>query len=99
MRAASTSPNTSGCNVSSSPMTSSLIHLVPNTSRAIWAVVTASLTEWHPAVLGSTCTPKSRIIAQNACPAWSCPLSRRKDTVATDAPLRLNASAKIAGEG
>jgi len=45
MRAASTRPKTSGCSVSSSPITSSLIQLVPNTSRAMCAVVTASRAE------------------------------------------------------
>src|SRR5207248_1966381 len=45
-RAASASPNGSGCRVSSSPITSSLIHVVANTSRAMCAVVTASFTEW-----------------------------------------------------
>ena len=41
--AASTRPNRSGCSVSSLPITSSLIQSVPNSSRAICAVVIASL--------------------------------------------------------
>ena len=86
MRAASVSPKTSGCSVSSSPITSSLIQAVPNTSRAMCAVVTASFTEWQPAVLGSTRTPSSRISDQKPCPARSPPDSRRSDTVTTSAP-------------
>ena len=42
-RAASTSPNRSGCSVSSLAITSSLTQVVPNSSRAIWAVAIASL--------------------------------------------------------
>ena len=71
MRAASVRPNTSGCSVSSSADHLQFDPRVANTSRAMWAVVTASFTEWHPAVLGSTCTPRSRIRAQNPWPARS----------------------------
>ena len=53
-RAASTSPNTSGASRSSSPITSSLIQLVENNSRAICAVATASFTVRQPAVFGRT---------------------------------------------
>src|SRR5579871_1473582 len=77
MRAASTSPKTSGCSVSSSPMTSSFSQGVPNTSRAMCAVVTASFTEWQPAVLGSTRTPSARIRDQKPWPERSPPDSRR----------------------
>ncbi len=45
MRAASTSPKTSGCSVSWWPITSSFSQLVPKTSRAILAVSTASYTD------------------------------------------------------
>ena len=80
-------------------MTSSLTHGVSKTSRAICAVVTASLTVKHPAVFGSTLTPSSRIRSQNGRPARTPPLSRRNETVATSAPDARNASARIAGEG
>ena len=66
MPAASTRPNTSGCSVSSLAMTSSFTQSVPNTSRAICAVVTASLTVRQPAVLGSTRTPSDRDELQEA---------------------------------
>jgi len=56
--------NISACKLSSSPMTSSLTQEVSKTSRAICAVVTASLTLRHPAVLGRTRTPRSRISAR-----------------------------------
>ncbi len=69
IRAASTRPNTSGCSVSASPITSSLIQGVSKISRAICAVVTASLTLWQPAVFGSTRTPISRISRQKSCPS------------------------------
>src|ERR1700733_7702400 len=98
-RAASVSPKTSGCSVSSSPITSSLIQVVPNTSRAICAVVSASLTLWQPAVLGSTRTPSSRTSDQNACPERSPPDSRRSDTVTTPARGACPAAASTAGEG
>ncbi len=99
MRAASVRPNTSGCSVSSSPITSSFTHGVANTSRAMCAVVTASLTEWQPAVLGSTRTPSSRISDQNPWPERSPPDSRRSDTVTTSAREARTACVSTAGEG
>jgi len=99
MRAASVSPNTSGCSVSSSPTTSSLIHAVANTSRAMCAVLTASLTEWQPAVLGNTRTPSSRMIDQKPCPARSPPDSRRSATVTTSARAARTAAVNTAGDG
>ena len=69
MEAASTRPNSSGCSVSSLAITSSLIHAVPNNSRAISAVATASLAVWQPAVLGSTRTPSCSINSQKPWPA------------------------------
>ena len=80
-------------------MTSSLIQVVSNSSRAMCAVVTASLTEWQPAVLGSTRTPSSRTSDQKAWPARSLPVSRRSDTVTTSAFETLIASASTAGDG
>ena len=99
MRAASTRPNTSGCSVSWLPITSSLIQLVPKTSRAIFAVVTASLTEWQPAVLGKMLVPSERISDQNFSPALPPAISRRNETVTTEVPDALTASARMAGEG
>src|SRR5437660_2233539 len=98
-RAASASPNGSGCRVSSSPITSSLIHVVANTSRAMCAVVTASFTEWQPAVLGSTRTLRPRMIDQNPSPRRSPPDSRRSATVTTSARAARTASVSTAGEG
>ena len=99
MRAASTSPKTSGCRVSASPITSSLIQVVSNSSRAMWAVVTASFTEWQPAVLGSTRTPSARTSDQKLWPARR----RRSRGAATpsrsSAPDALIASRRIAGDG
>ena len=99
IRAASVSPNTSGCSVSSSPITSSLSQLVANTSRAMCAVVTASFTEWQPAVFGSTRTGSPRISDQKPCPARSPPDSRRSATVTTSARAACTAAASTAGEG
>ena len=99
MRAASTSPNTSGWSVSSSPITSSLIQSVSNTSRAISAVVTASRTLWQPAVLGSTRTSSERMSSQKPWPARAAPDSRRSDTVTTSTPDARIASPSTAGEG
>ena len=56
-RAACNSSKGSGCRVYSSPTTSSLIQCVPNSSRAIFASVTASRAVRHPAVLGSRRAP------------------------------------------
>ena len=67
-------------------MTSSLIHGVPNTSRAMCAVVTASLTVWQPAVLGSTRTPSSRMIDQKP---WPAALAARLRGAATPSRPRL----------
>ena len=67
-------------------MTSSLIQFVPKTSRAMWAVVTASLTVWQPAVLGRTRQPSSRISDQKAWPARALAASRRSETVTISAP-------------
>ena len=80
-------------------MTSSLIHLVSNSSRAMWAVVTASFTEWQPAVFGSTRRPSARMNDQKLWPPRSVPASRRSDTVTTSAPDALIASPRIAGDG
>ena len=99
MRAASTSSNTSGWSVSWLPITSSLIQGVPNTSRAIWAVVTASCALWQPAVLGSTRTPRPWMIDQNPCPARAAPDSRRSETVTTSEPAASTARARMAGDG
>ena len=60
--AAFTSSNGSGCNVYSSPTTSSLIHGVSNNSRAMCAKVTASRAARQPAVLGNSRTPVSRMM-------------------------------------
>ena len=99
MRAASTRPNTSGCRVSASPITSSLIHGVSNSSRAMWAVVTASFTEWQPAVLGSTRRPSDWMNCQKLWPARPLPPSRRSETVTTSAPEALMARSRMAGDG
>src|SRR3954451_12728254 len=99
MRAASTKPITSGASVSSSLITSSLTHGVSKTSRAISAVVTASLTVWQPAVFGSTRTPRSRMRCQKLVPAPLPPDSRRSETVTISASEARIASAKIFGEG
>ena len=99
MRAASTRPNTSGCRVSASPITSSLIHFVSNSSRAMCAVCTASCTEWQPAVLGSTRRPIAWMNDQKLWPARPVPPSRRSETVTTSAPDALIAASRIAGEG
>ncbi len=63
------------------------------------AVVTASLTEWQPAVLGSTRTPSSRISDQKPWPARSPAASRRSATVTTSAPAARTAALSTAGEG
>ena len=68
-------------------------------ARAMCAVVTASLTEWQPAVLGSTRTESSRISDQKACPERSPPDSRRRATVTTSARAARTAAARTAGEG
>ena len=99
MSAASTRPTTSGCSVSLSAITSSLIQGVPNSSRASLAVVTASRTLRQPAVFGSTVTPSSRISDQNASPVLPPAASRRSDTVTMLAPEARIASCMIAGEG
>jgi hypothetical protein len=65
----------------------------------MWAVVTASLTEWQPAVFGSTCTPSSRISDQKPCPARSPADSRRSATVTTSQPAARTAAVSTAGEG
>ena len=80
-------------------MTSSLIQVVSNSSRAMCAVVTASFTVWQPAVLGSTRTPSDRMSDQKLWPARSLPLSRRSDTVTTSASDALIASTRTAGDG
>ena len=99
MAAASTRPTTSGCSVSLSAITSSLIQLVPNNSRASFAVVTASRTLRQPAVFGSTVTSSSRISDQNASPVLPPAASRRSDTVTISAPEARIAACMIAGEG
>src|SRR5579872_5419881 len=99
MRAASTRPNTSGCSVSASPITSSLIQFVAKISRAICAVVTASFTEWQPAVLGRTRTPSSRISVQKSWPSRRRADSRRNETVTISALDARTASARMAGDG
>ena len=98
MHAASTRPKTSGCSVSSSPITSSLIQDVSKISRAMCAVVTASFTLRQPAVLGSTRTPSAFTSDQKLSPARLPPASRRSDTVAIAAPEALTLSASTAGE-
>ena len=99
MPAASTRPTTSGCSVSLSAITSSLIQGVPNNSRASFAVVTASRTLRQPAVFGSTVTSSSRISDQNASPVLPPAASRRSDTVTMPAPEARIAACMIAGEG
>src|ERR1700724_3815182 len=99
MPAASTSPTTSGCSVSLSAITSSLIQEVANSSRASFAVVTASRTLRHPAVLGSTVTSSSRISDQNASPVLPPAASRRSDTVTISAPEARIPPRLIAGGG
>ena len=99
MPAASTSPTTSGCSVSLSAITSSLIQGVPNNSRASFAVVTASRTLRQPAVFGSTVTPSSRISDQNASPVLPPAASRRSATVTMPAPEARIAFCMIAGDG
>jgi hypothetical protein len=81
-----------------------LIHGVSNSSRAMWAVVTASFTEWQPAVLGSTRKPKDWMNCQKLWPAlpalpWPAPPSRRSETVTTSAPEALMARSSTAGDG
>ena len=65
----------------------------------MWAVVTASFTEWQPAVLGSTRRPSDWTNDQKLCPARPAPPSRRNDTVTTSAPDALMARSRIAGDG
>jgi hypothetical protein len=79
-------------------MTSSLIQSVSKSSRAIRAVVTASRTLWHPAVLGRTGTPRPRMMSQKG-PPWPPAASRRNETVATPAPERRKAASITDGEG
>ena len=99
MAAASTRPTTSGCSVSSSAITSSLIHEVLNSSRASFAVVTASRTLLQPAVFGSTVTSSSRISDQNWSPVLPPAVSRRTETVTIWLPLARIASCMIFGDG
>ena len=89
--------------MSSSPITSSLTQGVPNTSRPISAVVTASFTVRQPAVLGSTRRPSvvsciSRIKDQKPSPARLPPDSRRSDAVTMAAPDARTAAAISAGD-
>src|SRR5260370_16773619 len=86
MEAASTRPTTSGCSVSLSAITSSLIQEVPNNSRASFAVVTASRTLRQPAVFGSTVTSSSRITDQNASPLLPPPASPPPPTLTPSPP-------------
>ena len=88
-----------GCKVSLSAITSSLIQLVANNSRASFAVVTASRTLRQPAVFGSTVTPSSRISDQNASPVLPPADSRRNETVTISAPEARIALCMIAGDG
>ena len=99
MRAASTVPKTSGASVPLSPITSSLIQGVAKISRAICAVVTASLTVVQPAVLGSTRTPSSRMMRQNSCPSRNWLDSRRTETVTTSASAARTDLAITSSEG
>jgi hypothetical protein len=63
------------------------------------AVVTASLTEWHPAVLGRTRKPSARIIEKNPWPERSLLDSRRSDTVTTSVPDAFTDCVSTAGDG
>ena len=85
--------------MSLSAITSSLIHEVPNNSRASLAVVTASRTLRQPAVFGSTVTSSSRISDQNASPVLPPADSRRSDTVTISAPEARIAACMIVGDG
>src|SRR6185437_956801 len=90
---------TSGCSVSLSAITSSLIQLVANNSRASLAVVTASRTVRQPAVFGSTVTLSSRISFQKESPVLPPADSRRRDTVTISAPEAWIAFCMIDGDG
>ena len=62
-------------------------------------MVTASFTVLQPAVLGSTFTPRSRMICQKLWPDFATPDSRRSETVTISVPEARIASARMAGEG
>ena len=81
-------------------MSSSLIHGVLNTSRAICAVVITSWVVWQPAVLGSTGTASSCSSFQKAAPASGCAAPwRRSEAVSMPGCARLTAASSVAGEG
>ena len=80
-------------------MTSSFTQSVANTSRAMCAVVTASLTVRQPAVLGSTRTPSAPISSRKRSPMRPRACSRRSETVTMPAPDACTALASTCGEG
>src|SRR5438874_1614480 len=94
--AARSSSAPSGSSVSSSPITSSLIHSGSSASRARRAVRTASRAVWQPAVLGSTCTPRSRSTSKSEPRAAGSTL--RSATVTISEPLAATASDSSASE-
>jgi hypothetical protein len=80
-------------------MTSSLTQSVANSSRAMRAVVTASLAVRQPAVLGMTRAPRPWTSAKKRSPARPRADSRRSETVTTAARDAATASASTCGEG
>ena len=62
------------------------------------AVVTASCTEWQPAVLGRIRQPDCLRMFQKACPSPPA-VSRRNDTVMISVPQARIASSRMAGDG
>ena len=85
--------------MSSLPITSSLIQSVPNSSRAICAVVIASRGVRQPAVLGITRTPSDLISSKKRWPVLARAASRRTDTVTMPAREACTALAITCGEG
>lgn len=75
-----------------------MIQLVSKTSRAISAVVTASSTPKHPAVLGRTGISKLLMMSQNFWP-FPAAFSRRKDTVRRPGIAASMLWRRISGEG
>ena len=96
--AASTVPQGSGCKVCSSPTTSSLIHAVPYSSRAMWARVMASRAVRQPAVLGSRRTPLLTMPATKPLSPAAASV-RLRPTVTTCVPLVLMLSVSTWGDG
>ncbi|MNK85033.1 hypothetical protein D3C87_1049010 [compost metagenome] len=85
-------------------MSSSLIHGVSNSSRAICAVAITSCTLWQPAVLGSTGTASLRSSSQKPLPRSLLPepwlaVWRRSEAVSIAGFARCTAASSTSGEG